>query len=129
MSARLITIPFSHYCEKARWALELCGIAYEEDGHLPVFHYAATLRAGAKRRHLRLRQRRRLRKPELSHQQDEQCDETRNEGPAPGEALFLRLRLRARLHRNCRLRRCVLRRHRSTAVDDVASSHGRADLV
>ncbi len=49
MSARLITIPFSHYCEKARWALEACGIPFEEDGHLPIFHYTATLRAGAKR--------------------------------------------------------------------------------
>lgn len=49
MTARLITIPFSHYCEKARWALEVGGIAYDEEGHLPVFHYAATLRAGAKR--------------------------------------------------------------------------------
>jgi len=47
--ARLITIPFSHYCEKARWALERCGIAYEEDGHLPIFHYLANRFAGAKR--------------------------------------------------------------------------------
>lgn len=46
---RLITIPFSHYCEKARWALERCNIAYEEDGHLPLFHYLALRRAGAKR--------------------------------------------------------------------------------
>ena len=46
---KLITIPFSHYCEKARWALDRCGIRYEEDGHLPVFHYVATYRAGAKR--------------------------------------------------------------------------------
>jgi glutathione S-transferase len=49
MTARLITIPFSHYCEKARWALEVCGVAYDEDGHLPLFHYLATLPAGAKR--------------------------------------------------------------------------------
>jgi glutathione S-transferase len=49
MTARLITIPFSHYCEKARWALEVAGVAYEEEGHLPVFHYMATMRAGAKR--------------------------------------------------------------------------------
>jgi glutathione S-transferase len=49
MTARLITIPFSHYCEKARWALEVCGVAFDEEGHLPMFHYAATLRAGAKR--------------------------------------------------------------------------------
>lgn len=39
--AKLITIPFSHYCEKARWALDACGVAYEEDGHLPLFHYVA----------------------------------------------------------------------------------------
>jgi glutathione S-transferase len=49
MTTKLITITFSHYCEKARWALDRCGIAYEEDGHLPVFHYLATYRAGAKR--------------------------------------------------------------------------------
>jgi len=49
MAATLITIPFSHYCEKARWALERCGIAYREDGHLPLFHWLAVRRAGAKR--------------------------------------------------------------------------------
>jgi glutathione S-transferase len=49
MTARLITIPFSHYCEKARWALDLAGVPYREEGHLPIFHYMATLRAGAKR--------------------------------------------------------------------------------
>ena len=49
VKVRLITIPFSHYCEKARWALERCNIPYEEDGHLPLFHYLANRRAGAKR--------------------------------------------------------------------------------
>lgn len=49
MPATLVTIPFSHYCEKARWALERCGVAYREDGHLPVFHRLATRRAGAGR--------------------------------------------------------------------------------
>lgn len=49
MTARLITIPFSHYCEKARWALERCNVKYEEDGHLPLFHYLANRRAGASR--------------------------------------------------------------------------------
>ncbi|MEO8700322.1 MAG: glutathione S-transferase N-terminal domain-containing protein [Kofleriaceae bacterium] len=49
MTARLITIPFSHYCEKARWALTACGVAFQEDGHLPLFHYLATLPAGANR--------------------------------------------------------------------------------
>jgi glutathione S-transferase len=42
MTAKLITIPFSHYCEKARWALDRVGIPYEERGHLPLFHYVAT---------------------------------------------------------------------------------------
>lgn len=29
--SRLLTIPISHYCEKARWALEHAGIPYRED--------------------------------------------------------------------------------------------------
>ena len=35
---RLITIPPSHYCEKARWALEKAEIPYREEGHPPLFH-------------------------------------------------------------------------------------------
>lgn len=38
---RLITIPMSHYCEKARWALAHAGIDYVEEAHLQVFHYRA----------------------------------------------------------------------------------------
>ena len=49
MANRLITIPFSHFCEKARWALERAGVAFAEDGHLPIFHYLPVKRAGAKR--------------------------------------------------------------------------------
>jgi len=49
VTARLITIPFSHYCEKARWALDLCGVPYREDGHLPLFHYLATFPARGRR--------------------------------------------------------------------------------
>jgi glutathione S-transferase len=45
----LITIPFSHYCEKARWALERAGVAFRESGHLPVLHVAPVRRAGGKR--------------------------------------------------------------------------------
>jgi len=40
---RLITIGVSHYCEKARWALDRAGVAYVEEAHAPVLHYAATL--------------------------------------------------------------------------------------
>lgn len=36
---KLITIPISHYCEKARWALDRFGIAFEERRHLQMFHY------------------------------------------------------------------------------------------
>jgi glutathione S-transferase len=34
---RLVTLVFSHYNEKARWALDYCGIDYEERGFLPGF--------------------------------------------------------------------------------------------
>ncbi len=46
---RLITIPFSHYCEKARWALDRAGVDYIEEGHLPIFHWRANRRVGAGR--------------------------------------------------------------------------------
>jgi glutathione S-transferase len=49
MPARLITIPFSHYCEKARWALARAGVDFVEDGHLPIYAYLALRRAGAGR--------------------------------------------------------------------------------
>ena len=42
----LVTIPISHFCEKARWALERAGIPYEERAHLQVFHRFAVRRAG-----------------------------------------------------------------------------------
>ena len=45
---RLITIPISHYCEKARWSLDRAGVAYEEDAHLQGFHVVASKRAGGK---------------------------------------------------------------------------------
>jgi glutathione S-transferase len=43
---RLITIPISHYCEKARWALERAGIAYREEPHLQAIHWVHVWRAG-----------------------------------------------------------------------------------
>jgi glutathione S-transferase len=46
---RLLTITFSHYCEKARWALERRQIPFVEDGHLPLFHYLPLRRAGGRR--------------------------------------------------------------------------------
>jgi glutathione S-transferase len=36
--SRLITIGFSHYCEKARWALERAGVRFVEEPHAPVLH-------------------------------------------------------------------------------------------
>jgi glutathione S-transferase len=44
--ARLITIPISHYCEKARWALDRASIAYREERHVQVVHRVASRRAG-----------------------------------------------------------------------------------
>jgi glutathione S-transferase len=46
--ARLITIPFSHYCEKARWAADYVGFAYEEDGYIPGQHILPMRLAGGK---------------------------------------------------------------------------------
>jgi glutathione S-transferase len=34
---RLVTLVFSHYNEKARWALDYCGIDYEERAYMPGF--------------------------------------------------------------------------------------------
>jgi glutathione S-transferase len=42
----LITIPISHFCEKARWALDRAGIAYEERPHVQGIHRIAARRAG-----------------------------------------------------------------------------------
>jgi glutathione S-transferase len=43
---RLVTIPISHYCEKARWALERAGIEYREERHVQGIHRLAARRAG-----------------------------------------------------------------------------------
>ncbi len=49
MTPRLVTIPISHYCEKARWALDRAGIAYREEPHLQFIHIVAARRAGGGR--------------------------------------------------------------------------------
>jgi len=38
---RLITISPSHYCEKARWALELAEVPFVEEPHPPLLHMRA----------------------------------------------------------------------------------------
>jgi glutathione S-transferase len=43
---RLLTIPISHYCEKARWALERTGIPYREERHVQGVHQLVARRAG-----------------------------------------------------------------------------------
>jgi glutathione S-transferase len=43
---RLITIPISHFCEKARWALALGGIDYREERHVQGPSRIASKRAG-----------------------------------------------------------------------------------
>jgi glutathione S-transferase len=45
MPARLVTIPISHFCEKARWALDRAGVDYIEQPHLQLIHIVAAKRA------------------------------------------------------------------------------------
>jgi glutathione S-transferase len=42
----LITIPISHFCEKARWALDRARVPYRERAHLQVVHWFHVKRAG-----------------------------------------------------------------------------------
>lgn len=49
VSAQLWTIPISHYCEKARWALDRARVPYVEHAHLPLFHRWPVARAGGGR--------------------------------------------------------------------------------
>ncbi len=46
---RLVTIPISHYCEKARWALDRVGLSYREERHVQGIHMLAARRAGGGR--------------------------------------------------------------------------------
>lgn len=46
---RLVTIGFSHYCEKARWALDRAGLEYREEDHAPLLHWRASYSAGGGR--------------------------------------------------------------------------------
>lgn len=48
-AATLITIPASHFCEKARWALDRCGLPYREEAHAPLLHTPFALLAGGRR--------------------------------------------------------------------------------
>ena len=43
---RLLTIPISHFCEKARWALERAGLEYDEERHVQGVHQVVSRRAG-----------------------------------------------------------------------------------
>jgi len=42
----LVTIPISHFCEKARWALDRAGVPYVERRHMQVVHQVAARLAG-----------------------------------------------------------------------------------
>jgi glutathione S-transferase len=46
MVLRLVTLPISHYCEKARWALDRAGIEFHEERHVQGVHQLAARRAG-----------------------------------------------------------------------------------
>ncbi len=49
MGARLLTIPISHFCEKARWALDRAGVEYAEHPHVQLIHIFAARLAGGGR--------------------------------------------------------------------------------
>ncbi|MCA9655131.1 MAG: glutathione S-transferase family protein [Myxococcales bacterium] len=40
----LVTIPFSHYNERARWALQRFGVPFVERGYVPLFHFLGVIR-------------------------------------------------------------------------------------
>lgn len=44
--AVLVTMPHSHYAEKARWALDWLSLPYREERHVPLLHRLATMRRG-----------------------------------------------------------------------------------
>eukprot|EP00128_Syssomonas_multiformis_P003631 Colp12_sorted_trinity150504_noHs@31442 len=46
MSGKLVTIPASHFCERARWALQRYGVSFKEERKLPYMHYLSTKRLG-----------------------------------------------------------------------------------
>ena len=43
----LMTFPLSHFCEKARWALDHAGVDYRERGYAPAIHKLAAHRSGS----------------------------------------------------------------------------------
>jgi len=45
-AAVLVTMPHSHYSEKARWALDWLSLPYREEPHVPLLHRIATVRRG-----------------------------------------------------------------------------------
>ena len=47
--ARLYTIPISHYGERARWALDMSSVEYEERHHLQMFSWVAALGLGGRK--------------------------------------------------------------------------------
>ncbi|MGH2841275.1 MAG: glutathione S-transferase family protein [Solirubrobacteraceae bacterium] len=45
---KLVTIPVSHFCEKARWGLDRSGLQYTEQPYAPVLHRASVMPRGSK---------------------------------------------------------------------------------
>jgi glutathione S-transferase len=48
VTLRLVSIGPSHYCEKARWALDHAGLPFVEEVHLPLAHWAAAVPRGSR---------------------------------------------------------------------------------
>jgi glutathione S-transferase len=48
MTATLVTMPPSHFCEKARWSLEAAGVPFHEEAHVPGWHLFVVRRLGGR---------------------------------------------------------------------------------
>jgi len=96
---RLVTIPISHYCERARWALDRAGIDYEEEQHLQTFHWRHVARHGGRRtvpvlvtpRHVLDDSEQILRWVDASLPEEERLYRTSEPRSAEAEALSVRL--------------------------------------
>lgn len=48
-AVRLLTVRYSHFCDKARWALDRAKLAFDEREHVPVLSWGATFGARGRR--------------------------------------------------------------------------------
>ncbi len=83
----LITIPLSHFCEKARWALDHAGLRYRERPYAPVLHRFVVRRRGSRTVPVLVDGRRVVRgSSEILALADQRCPPTRRLHPSAAPA-------------------------------------------